>query len=232
MSPEPHIKAIVPTQRDPNRMTIRVAAAPGRKGRVVATLNARAIHELGLAVGMRWDDALAERIAEAATYDKAFRSAMNRLAKRAMSQGMLHDKLRQAGHGQQIRDAVMQRLDKLGLIDDEAFGRALIAETTRAKPAGPRLLRQKLFQKRLDEALINRLLAEHADTTAKLEDPHAEAIAFAQKRARLLARFDAATRRRRLYGQLARRGFDTDTITAAMNAALRDDPDDDDSHES
>ena len=220
MPTQPRIVAIRPTQRDPNRATIRVATQEGRKGRVAATLNQTKIHELGLSVGQVWDDALAQRVADAALYDKAFRSAMTRLARRAMSRGMLDDKLRQAGHGDEVRAAVFNRLDDLGLIDDEAFGKALIAETTRSKPAGPRLLRQKLFQKGIDASLIDRLLEDHEQHTAQQDDPHADAIAFARKRAASLARFDDATRRRRLYGQLARRGFDPDTIRAAMDAAL------------
>ncbi len=219
------ITAIKPTQRDISRFTIRVGTGKGR-GRVVATLNHREIDRLGLAVDQPWDDALEIQVAAAAVNDKAFRAAMNRLARRAMSAGMIRQKLRELGHDEAVRDRVIERLDGLGLIDDEAFGQALIRETTRSKPAGPRLLRQKLFQKKLDSALIDRLLAEHEEAQQTLDDPDAEAIAFAVKRARTLERFDAATQRRRLYGQLARRGFAPGTITRAMAAALHGDRDD------
>ncbi len=230
MSDEPlTITAIRPTQRDPNRATVRVgrtrADGSPSKGRVVATLNQREIEALGLSVGLRWDDALAERVAVAATEDKAFRAAMNRLARRAMSTGMIRQKLRELGHDAEVSQRVLDRLDRLGLLDDEAFGRALIREATRSKPAGPRLLRQKLFQKKLDAALIDRLLEEHDAEQRQREDPDAEAIAFAVKRAASLERFDPVTRKRRLYGQLARRGFGPDTIQRALAVALEGDGD-------
>ncbi len=221
MPGEMQITAIRPTQRDVNRATVRVGS-PGRAGKVVATLNQSAVQALGLKVGMPWDEALAERVAEAKTSDKAFRDASNRLARRAMSRGMLDEKLRGLGHDEAVRAEALERLEKLGLLDDEGFGRALIREATRSRPAGPRLLRQKLFQKRLNAKLIDRLIAEHEAAQQARDDPDAEAVEFAVKRAATLRRFDAATRRRRLYGQLARRGFNSDTIERAMNAALRE----------
>lgn len=234
------ILAIKPTQRDPNRATVRVgspqltAKGTPRKGRVVVTLYRSAIESLGLKVGDRWDPAIAERVGSAGDEDKAFRAASNRLARRAMSAGMIDQKLRELGHAPEIRQAVLVRLDKLGLIDDAAFGRALIRETTRGKPAGPRLLRQKLMTKRLDTALIDRLLTEREaeleqEALDTGEDPDADAIAFAIKRANTMTRLDPQAKRRRLYGQLARRGFGMDTIRRAMDAALSD-PDDDSEH--
>ncbi|MEM1098702.1 MAG: regulatory protein RecX [Planctomycetota bacterium] len=230
------ILAIKPTQRDPNRATVRVgspqltAKGTARRGRVVVTLYRSAIESLGLRVGDAWHEGLAEQLAAAGDDDKAFRAASNRLARRAMSAGMIRDKLRQLGHGPETCERVLERLDKLGLLDDAAYGRALIRETTRGKPAGDRLLRQKLFAKRLDSALIDRLLAEHhaerelhAHETG--EDPDADAIAFAVKRAANMTRLKPDARRRRLYGQLARRGFGPDTIRRAMEAALREEVD-------
>ena len=104
-----------------------------------------------------------------AIYDKAMRDAMRRLARRAMSRGQVRDKLRTLGHGAAVIDRVLARLDELELIDDAAFGRMLIDETRRARPAGPRLLQQKLRQKGLDPELIGRLIdeaEEHADADA------------------------------------------------------------------
>ncbi len=226
------ILAIKPTQRDPNRATVRVGsptpthAGKPRKGRVVVTLYRSAIESLGLRVGDPWDQAIAERIAAAGDQDKAFRAASSRLARRAMSAGMIDQKLRELGYATDVREQVLARLDKLGLLDDAAYGRALIRETTRSKPAGPRLLRQKLMAKRLDGSLIDALLAEHvaqreADAHDTGDDPDAGAIAFARKRAASLARYEPEVRRRRLYGQLARRGFDLDTVRRAMDAALK-----------
>ncbi|MEM1444535.1 MAG: regulatory protein RecX [Planctomycetota bacterium] len=237
-TPQEVILAIKPTQRDPNRATIRVglnqltAKGTARKGRVVVTLYRSAIETLGLRVGDVWNAEIEAKLEYAGDEDKAFRAASNRLARRAMSAGMIRDKLRQLGHPPEVIEQVLTRLDKLGLLDDAAYGRALIRETTRGKPAGERLLRQKLFAKRLDSALIDLLLAEHRAQREEHayetgEDPDADAITFAIKRAGTMARLDHEARRRRLYGQLARRGFGVDTIRRAMEIALREDGNDD-----
>jgi len=215
------IVAIRPTQRDANRATIRVgrrgdSATPGRKKpRVVATLTSRLIADLGLHVGQVWTDELAKRVEEGTGFDKAMRSAMNRLSRRAMSGWMLRDKLKLAGHASAVIDAVLERLAELDLLDDEKFGRSLLREVMSRKPAGGALLKQKLFQKGIRGELADRLVREAtADTDAQNES----AIAFARKKAASMARLDKQTRDRRLYGQLARRGFSPDTIRAAMDA--------------
>ncbi|MFW6058643.1 MAG: regulatory protein RecX [Phycisphaeraceae bacterium] len=211
MSDPPRITSITPTARNPRRATVRV----GRK--VVATLPTKQIDELGLSVDQPWDEALAARLQQAAQVDKAMRKAMNRLNRRAMSRRDLDRKLHDLEFDQATRQHVLDRLTELKYLDDEALGRALIRETQRARPAGPRLLRQKLFQKGLDRKLIDQLIAETRDTA----DPEAEAVTLARQRLRRMSRLDPPARQRRLFGLLARRGFEPETINAAMET-LRD----------
>ncbi len=222
---EETIVEIRPTQRDANRATVRVGLVGGRKKpRVVATLTTRSIADLGLKVGLVWTDALSSQVEQGSTVDKAMRAAMNRLNRRALTGWMLRDKLKSLGHESAVIDAVIERLTAMALLDDERYGRALIRDVLMRKPAGPALLKQKLFQKGIRGSLADRLVAEAtADEDSQLES----ATAFARKRAASLARLDKATRDRRLYGQLARRGFDSDTIRAAMRAvAVAGDTDD------
>ena len=207
----PRITAIKPTQRDPSRYTIRL----GRK--VAATLPISKIESLGIAVGQEWTDTLAEKVAQAAVYDKALRQAMNRLNRRAMSRRDLGRKLKELGYDAAVRDEVLDRLTELNYLDDEAFGRTLIEITLRRKPAGPQLLRQKLYQKGLDASLIERLVSEATDA----QDLAPGAVELARKKLNTMQRLDPETRRRRLYGLLARRGFNPDTISSVM-AELED----------
>lgn len=215
------ILAIKPTQRDANRATVRVGSsqrkADGskRKGRVVATLTSRAIADMGLQVGQDWTPQLAKEIEAATGLDKAMRAAMNRLSRRSMSGWMVRDKLRTLGHEGHVIDAVIERLGELDLLDDEKFGRALIRDTLSRKPAGPALLKQKLYKKGIRGSLADRLVQE---ATGDPDGQREAAITFARKRAASMAHLDGATRKRRLYGQLARRGFDPDTIRWAMEA--------------
>jgi regulatory protein len=220
------IVAIRPTQRDANRATIRVgrpgdSATPGRKKpRVVATLTVRRIADLDLHVGQVWTDELAEQVQANVGVDKAMRSAMSRLSQRSMTGWMLRDKLKKQGHEHVVIDQVLERLAELDLLDDEQFGRSLIRDTMARKPAGPALLKQKLYQKGIRGAMADKLIAE---ATADRDEQAEAAIEFAKKKARSMAKLDKTTRERRLYGQLARRGFGPDTIRAAMEAVKRDD---------
>ena len=225
-SEEPEvIVAIRPTQRDANRATIRVgrngdSATPGRKKpRVVATLTIRRIADLDLHVGQEWNDELATLVEGSVGIDKAMRSAMTRLSRRAMSGWMLRDKLKAAGHEHAVIDQVLERLAEIELLDDEQFGRALVREVMARKAAGPALLKQKLYQKGIRGSLADRLIA---DATADDDAQQQAATDLARKRAASMARLDKQTRNRRLYGQLARRGFSPDTIRAAMDAVQRE----------
>ncbi len=202
-----HITAIKPTQRNPGRLTVRV----GRK--VVATLPLGKIETLGLQVGQMWDDALAAKVAQAAVYDKALRQAMNRLNRRAMSRRDLDKKLKELEYETPVRDQVLDRLTELNYLDDEAYGQALVESTLRRKPAGPQLLRQKLYQKGLDRSLIEKLVGEATDA----QDLAPGAVELARKKLQSMQRLEAETRRRRIYGLLARRGFNPDTISSVMS---------------
>ncbi len=205
----------------------------------MGTLSQKLIDDLGLTIGSAWTPRLAEAVAEAVVYDKAFRAATRRLARRAMSSGMIRQKLRtpaprkrdQEGKLKEpvapppphVIDQVIGRLRELDLIDDRAYGEALIRDLTRSKPAGPMLLKQKLYAKGLDRSLIDELVA------AATSDPDEQAdgaTAFAQKKIRSMRHLDADTIKRRLYGQLARRGFAPDAIRTAMDAVLKESPGD------
>lgn len=208
MLADQRITAITPTRRSVERATVRVA------GKVVATLSTRRIAELGLEVGQPWDDALAQRVAEAATFDQAMKKAVNRLNRRMLSRRQLDEKLRGLEFEAPVRERVLDRLTELKLLDDEAFGRALVRETMGRRPAGPRLLQQKLFQKGIGRQLADRLIAEAVEPDDQVE----QAVLLCRKRLRTMSRLDATARKRRLYGLLARRGFTPDTIEAAMRA--------------
>ena len=172
------ISALRPTHRDPLRSTIKV------DGRAVGTLSQKLIDDLNLTIGSPFTPELAAAVADAVVYDQAFRKATRALARRAMSSGMIRQKLRTPARPRPrknqldkngkprpprepdpvppaaVIDQVLARLDELGHLDARAFGQALIRDLTRAKPAGPMLLKQKLYAKGLDAKLIDALVAE------------------------------------------------------------------------
>lgn len=200
------ITAISATKRDPQRATVRAG------GRVVATLSVNRISELGLQVGQTWDEALARQVADSAVFDKAMRAAMQRLNRRALSCRQLDRKLRDLGFEDAVRARVRDRLLELGVLDDEALGRAVMRQLQSRRAAGPRLLRDKLMQRGLDQQLVDRLV----DESPGAADQVSQAVALVQQKLTSMARLDVQVRRRRLWGMLARRGFESETIESAL----------------
>ncbi|MCX5658946.1 MAG: regulatory protein RecX [Planctomycetota bacterium] len=219
------ITHLTPSPRDAKRVAVRVNNKP------VATLPASAVAELGLAVGGAWGEALAERVRDAAAFDAALRKAAKQIDRRARSAQQARDAMARQGLDEAMAGRVIDRLKALGLIDDAALGRALIEETLARQPAGAALLRAKLQRRGLDEEMINQLVgggddiqrdAAAANSSGDSSDvPRPSGLADARRLAvqtlPKLARFDAATRLRRLAGLLARRGFDADTIESALD---------------
>ena len=201
------ITAISPVKRKAGGFAVKV------DGRIAATLRESSVVELRLEVGRAWDEHLAEQVARAQAFDKAFDAALGRLNRRAMSRRQLKDKLEGLGHEEAIAERVLDRLADLGFLDDEAFGRELIRQTVDASPAGPRLLRSKLAQRGLEGHLIDRLVAEQAPSADQAAE---EAAALARKKLATLTRLDPPARKRRLWAMLVRRGFDHDTIETAL----------------
>lgn len=210
----PRITALAASTRKPGHVAVRV----GR--RIVATVTPRQVRQLNLSVGQVWDAVLQSRVTQAATLADIHRHAMSLLNRRAMSTRQLQRKLVARGFRSTAVSDVLSRLAEIGALNDEAFGRALIEETVARKPAGPRLLRVKLRQRGLENALIERLLA----ASLAQVDMVPQALALARKRQASLARFEAATQKRRLWGLLARRGFDSHVIEQAIGQLRFDEP--------
>lgn len=215
------ITALRPTKREPTRFAVFV----GR--RRVATLPFDRIKALELAVGDVFDDSTAWRVAEAAAYDKAMRDAMRVVGRRMIGAAELAERLTtRRGHDADVVRRVLEALVERKLLDDEAYGRAVIEQLLRRKPAGRPLLEHKLIARRLPAELVRRLLDEVDGRT----DPVAEARRLIEPKLRSGAfrRLDAPARRRRLSAALARRGFDAEVIHQAIaDAGLDADPFDD-----
>jgi regulatory protein len=200
---------MTPAKRDPTRLVIKV------DGKVFGRLSQSIAYDMGLRIDLPWDDALAAKVQAAVAYDGAMKAALQRLNRRALSTSQLRRKLREKEHDPIAIDQAIARLEELGAIDDEAFGQSLIDETLRRKPAGPRLLRQKLMQKGLDRKLIDRLVGA-------LEPDGDGAVELARKKMRTMNDIDPQKQKQRLWGLLARRGFDSDTIEQAVREAMGD----------
>jgi len=211
------ISEIAPLVSDPNMRRVRVG--PGKK--TVATLRAADVEALELAIGQPWTAKLAQAVQVELAANKARKAAMNMLGRRAFSKAEVIERLEKKGHAVSIAQRIADELAADRWIDDAAYGRALIDELNRKKPAGRQLLASKLQRRKIDPELADRLAREAIAGS----DPLNEALELARQRLPTMRALPAATTRRRLAGLLARRGFDEEVVAAAL-ARLRLDDDD------
>jgi regulatory protein len=146
-------------------------------------------------------------------------------------------RLGRAGYQSELIEGAIVRLDELGILDDEAFGKAWVESRDRARPRGEIALRRELSLKGVDRAIVDELLDERRAPGGVTPDGDGVDLEAAR---RLLARNERSLarvaeprqRRQRAYALLARNGFDPETCreasAQAMAAELADDSDGDD----
>lgn len=151
------------------------------------------------------------------TYDRA----LDLLALRARGEAELRRQLIRKGEPEADVDAAIERLRASGLLNDASFARQLTRSKALGAGASRRRIAQELTRRGVDRDTASRAIADVFDEE---EIDEADAIErVARKKLRLLAGLDAATQRRRLYGHLARRGYDLDAIQRVLQLVLTDD---------
>ena len=203
------ISGIVPVTRPPGRFAVLV------DGREVAVLSLEAIERLRLAVGLPVDGREAEIALEASrlhTYDRA----LNILAFRARSSSELARALVRKGEDKLHVEWAIAKLVEQGLVDDSAFARSF----ARAKVVGGKQARRRVQQDLARRGVPRALSDDAIDTVFEEEAVDQRAIVeeAARKKLRSLAGLEPAVQRRRLYGFLARRGYELDDIRSALEA--------------
>jgi regulatory protein len=148
------------------------------------------------------------------TVSKAIESALRLLTVRPRTEKELRDRLRQKAYEPSAIDAAIERIHGWGYLDDAAFARLWVANRTEHRPRGKRMLVQELRQKGVDRETISETIDD-----AEIDEV-ASAIAVAENSARKMSSLDPIVARRRLMGQLARRGFDYGTIKTALDQVL------------
>ena len=193
-------------------------------GEPVATISVEAIARLKLAVGQRLDDAALAALQEEGELLAAYDRALDLLAFRARSATELRRRLVQKGIEAPRADEAVRRLVANGLVDDRAYAETVVRSKALGGGASRRRVGQELARRGVDRETADAAVAqvwqeENVDQTSAAEG-------LARKRLGSLRGLDAATRRRRLYAFLARRGYDADEIRRAMAAVLDGEHDD------
>lgn len=205
---------IVTRISNPSRTGARAiyAKAQGERSQKVATLNDQAISDLGIEPGTPWTATLAARAAKSSGLFLARRDAFRMIGQRAMSRQRLIDRLRRKMHDPAVAAAIADELAAKGLIDDAAYAASVAA--TASRRAGKRLVEAKLRQRGIDRTTA----AQASAAAAAARNATDDALTLARARfKRMSDRLTPDAKRRRLYGLLARRGYDPDTCRTVIN---------------
>ena len=154
-----------------------------------------------------------------AAVEAAREVALRKLDARACSRIELTSAIEGRGFSAELAAEVVDRLEAVGLVDDQAYADALVRSRFSGTGASGRALREILVRKGLDSATIERV--DEAERAAQL---------VARKR-RSLAGVPRQTAYRRLSSMLARKGYSPSVASAAVREALDAWGDDDDNAE-
>ena len=151
------------------------------------------------------------------TYDRA----LDMLEARSRGVEELRRMLVKKGEPAADVDVAIERLRASGLLDDANFARQL----TRSKALGPGLSRRRIQQELIKRGVSRSISEDAIDEVFEDEeiDEGASIERVARKKLRLLTKVDDATRKRRLYSFLTRRGYDGDDIQRVLRLVLQAD---------
>jgi regulatory protein len=141
--------------------------------------------------------------------------SMHALTRRGQSRRELERTLRSRDLSDEVISHEIDRLERVGLIDDIALAQNLVGILQERKGLGRTGIASELTRRLLSPAAIEYAL-ELVDTGDEL----ARARELAVKRAGQLSSYDRETAQRRLSGYLARRGYSGSTVRAAVEHAL------------
>lgn len=146
--------------------------------------------------------------------DEAHQSALDLLSRREHSRRELARKLRRKGHGRDDIEGALVRLEAAGLLSDARYARLFVSDRLAVNPQGARRLvrglREKGVQVDVAAQAVEEIYTERGHTDRELAE------SLARKRLPLLASLDGVTRKRRLAGYLARRGFGGDVVSEVV----------------
>jgi regulatory protein len=153
-----------------------------------------------LRLGQILSDAELEALEAKGAIEEGYSRSLDYLSYRPRSRSEVVTYLRRRDMQEQQIDAVVERLEGVGLLDEVAFAEFWVENRERFRPRGLMGLRYELSSKGVSEAIIERVLA-----TVDVAD---SAYRAAGKKARQLNHLDRATFSRKLVDYLARRGFE------------------------
>jgi len=146
--------------------------------------------------------------------EKAFEIAGRFLGTRPRSRWEVEQRLRRSGTTDDVVVVTLERLERIGFVDDHAFARWWVEQRDRHAPRGRMALETELRAKRIPAAIIAGMRDAPVDGGAETEDERADAALDRHLKGRPLPEDPRALQRLGMF--LVRRGFDPATARSAL----------------
>jgi regulatory protein len=206
--PEGTITALRPQERDSQRINVFL------DDRFALGISLDTLAREGLYVGQYIDAACWQRLESAEQASKARHAALRFLQARPRSVAEVRERLQRKQFAAPLIEHTIARLSDMGMLDDNAFARFWVENRNACRPRGPQALRNELYRKGIDRAVIDATLQDETLTGGE----HERALLLARG---VLAKYasapDRITFQRRMGGYLQRRGFGYDTIRPILD---------------
>ncbi len=150
-----------------------------------------------------------------AAQHRAENISMHALTRRGVSSREMEKTLRSRDLPDEVVLAEVERLERVGLLDDAALAETLVRTKQDRKGLGKSAIAAELRQRGLAQEAVDEAVADIDD-----DEEQARADEWARKRADQLRGLDHATAERRLSGYLMRRGYRSEVVRRAIATAL------------
>jgi len=182
------------------------------------TGSAQARSVTGVATAESLSEGLTETHGDHADAESVARNiALRRLTMRAHTRHELDKALQAKNVPQSVKEAVLDRMEEVGLVDDATFAVDWVASRQQRRHLSRRALKRELEVKGVERGDIDRAL-ENVDRDAEL----ASARELVERKRAAMSALARDVQQRRLAGLLSRRGFDSAVITRVLSDVLRE----------
>lgn len=183
-------------------------------GKYSFSLSEGALLESRLAAGQELDKEQVRVYKQLSADDKLYVAALRYAAMRLRSTWEMEQYLRRKDASPTLAEKILNKLSTIGLLDDEAFTRAWVANRRLLRPTSKRKLQQELRSKRVAGEVINQVL--ECDGEGELA-----ALREVVEKKHRLPKYRNDTRKLMQY--LARQGFSYSDIKGALGEFARED---------
>jgi regulatory protein len=169
----------------------------------------------GLKEGAELSEADLEELRRDDEAERAHAAALNFLSFRPRSRREIEDYLRKRKVSEGAAAAVLERLERSGLLNDQEFARFWVENRQTFRPRGSRALRLEMWQKGLARDVIDEALET-------LPDEEETAYEAGRKKLHTYSRLNEQEFRRKMIAFLQRRGFPYEDAASATKRLWQD----------